>query len=145
MENSCIREGYRLVNGQPPSVAEYLTLRRETGLTPATEAQAILSLKGSWYACHVIHEETDTAVGMGRIIGDGGWYFHIIDMAVLPDHQHRGLGGAVLNALLDRIRNEAPPGAYVNLLADPPGRRLYGRHGFIETAPREVGMAMRLR
>ena len=23
-------------------------------------------------------------VGMGRVIGDGGWYFHVVDMAVLP-------------------------------------------------------------
>jgi len=33
---------------------------------------------------------------MGRVIGDGGWYFHIVDMAVLPEHQRRGLGDAVL-------------------------------------------------
>ncbi|WP_370260313.1 hypothetical protein [Cryobacterium sp. TMT3-29-2] len=29
---------------------------------------------------------------MGRIIGDGGWYFHIADMATLPEFQGRGLG-----------------------------------------------------
>ena len=22
----------------------------------------------------------------GRLIGDGGWYFHVVDMAVLPAH-----------------------------------------------------------
>jgi ribosomal protein S18 acetylase RimI-like enzyme len=78
---------------------------------------------------------------MGRVLGDGGWYFHIVDMAVLPEHQRRGLGDAIMTALLDRIRLEAPPGAYVSLLADPPGRRLYQRHGFAETAPASVGMA----
>ena len=31
-------------------------------------------------------------VGMGRLLGAGGWYFHVLDMAVLPDHQRRGLG-----------------------------------------------------
>ena len=67
-------------------------------------------------------------MGMGRVIGDGGWYFHIVDMAVLPEHQRRGIGDAILTALIDRIRVEAPPGAWVNLLADPPGRRLYERH-----------------
>ena len=34
--------------------------------------------------------------------------------------------------------------AYINLLADPPGQRLYARHGFIETAPLSVGMALQL-
>jgi hypothetical protein len=32
----------------------------------------------------------------------------------------------------------------VDLLADPPGRRLYARHGFAETAPGSIGMALRL-
>ena len=68
--------------------------------------------------------------------------FHVADMAVLPSHQRRGLGDSILAALLDLIRSAAPPGAYVNLLADPPGRRLYQRHGFAETAPGSVGMAL---
>jgi hypothetical protein len=50
----------------------------------------------------------------------------------------------VLTALLDRIKAIAPPGAFVNLLADPPGRRLYARHGFVETAPHSIGMALRV-
>ena len=78
------------------------------------------------------------------MIGDGGWYFHIVDMAVLPEHQGRGLGGAILDALLQRIRTEAPKGAWVSLLADPPGRALYTRRGFTETAPDSIGMALTL-
>ncbi|HEU0131781.1 MAG TPA: GNAT family N-acetyltransferase [Mycobacteriales bacterium] len=135
--------GYRLATAAPP-VADYLRLRREAGLSPRTEEQARAALPGSWYACHVVHEDTGEVAGMGRLLGDGGWYFHVVDMAVLPAHQRRGLGDAVLTALLDRIRETAPPGAYVNLLADPPGRRLYERHGFSETAPGSVGMALRL-
>ena len=38
----------------------------------------------------------------------------------------------------------AASGATVNLLADPPGRRLYARHGFAETAPGSIGMELRL-
>jgi GNAT superfamily N-acetyltransferase len=79
---------------------------------------------------------------MGRVIGDGGWCFHISDMAVLPEHQRLGIGDVILTVLLDRIRTVAPPGAFVNLLADPPGRALYQRHGFFETAPHSVGMAL---
>jgi len=60
---------------------------------------------------------------MGRIIGDGGWYFHIADMGVLPDHQRKGLGDVIMKTLLAKIRSEAPEGKpYVNLFADPPGR-----------------------
>jgi GNAT superfamily N-acetyltransferase len=136
-------EGYRLIESAP-GVDAYLALRQRAGLSPKTREQATAALPGSWAACHVVHEASGETVGMGRVLGDGGWYFHVVDMAVLPDHQRQGLGGAILRALLDRIRAEAPAGAYVNLLADPPGRRLYARHGFAETAPHSVGMALRL-
>ena len=136
-------DGYRLVDG-PPSIADYLALREQAGLSPKRDDQAAASLPGSWAACHVLHGREEHAVAMGRLIGDGGWYFHVVDMAVLPEHQRRGLGSAVLDHLLDQIRARAPRGAYVNLLADPPGRPLYARHGFTETAPDAVGMGLLL-
>lgn len=133
---------YELQDGPPP-IADYLALRERSGLTPRRPDQAEIALQGGWAAVHVIHVTSGAIVGMGRVIGDGGWYFHVVDVAVMPDHQRRGLGDRILTALLDRIREEAPEGAYVNLLADPPGRRLYLRHGFTETAPGEIGMALR--
>lgn len=133
--------GYRLVM-TPPPVEEYLRLRMESGLTPKSRAQADAALPGSWAACHVVEETTGASVAMGRIVGDGGWCFHVVDMAVLPAHRRRGIGDAVLTALLDDVRERAPEGAYVNLLADAPGRRLYERHGFRETAPGSIGMAL---
>lgn len=134
--------GYRIVVGPPP-VSDYQALRERAGLAPCSEAQARLALAGSWFAVHAVADGAGEAVGMGRVIADGGWYFHIVDMAVLPAHQRRGLGDAILTALLERIRTEAPPGAFVNLLADPPGRALYARHGFRETAPHSIGMSLR--
>ncbi|MEV6599579.1 GNAT family N-acetyltransferase [Actinoplanes sp. NPDC051346] len=144
MTTNSVPFGYRLVSG-PPEVDDYLGLRERAGLSPRRPDQAAAALGGSWAAVHVVHEQTRTTVGMGRVLGDGGWYFHVVDMAVLPEHQRRGIGDAVLSTLLEAIRREAPPGAYVNLLADPPGRRLYERHGFQPTAPASEGMALTLR
>jgi ribosomal protein S18 acetylase RimI-like enzyme len=135
--------GYRLLL-EPPPADDYLVLRERSGLSPRTREQAVAGLPGSWAACHVVHEPSGQRIGMGRVLGDGGWYFHIVDMAVSPEHQRRGLGDAILGALLDQIRTRAPTGAYVTLLADPPGRPLYARHGFVDTAPGSIGMAVRL-
>jgi GNAT superfamily N-acetyltransferase len=135
--------GYRLAEG-PPSVAEYVALRTDAGLSPRSADQAEAALGGSWCAVHVVHEGEGRTVGMGRVIGDGGWYFHLVDMAVLPEHQRRGLGDLILGVLLAEIKREAPAGALVNLLADPPGRKLYAKHGFVPTAPDSVGMARNL-
>jgi ribosomal protein S18 acetylase RimI-like enzyme len=120
-----VKEGYEL-RMQAPAVDDYVRLRRDAGLTPKTAEQARAAIPGSWAACSVVHAATGETVGMGRVLGDGGWYFHVVDMAVLPDHQRRGIGDAILSALVARIRESTPPGAYVTWLADPPGRRLYG-------------------
>ena len=134
---------YQLIHAAP-TVEEYLELRERSGLTPRTLEQAAVGLQGSWVACHIVYEPTGRAVAMGRVLGDGGWYFHVVDLAVLPEHQRRGLGDAVLTALLHHVQTHAPAGAYVSLLADPPGRRLYARHGFTDTAPHSIGMALRM-
>lgn len=120
-----------------PSIAEYRNLRQSAGLTPVTEAQAARVATGSWYGCHVTYrsdgDAQPRAVAMGRIIGDGGWYFHIADMATLPEHQRKGLGNIVLQHLLAYIKENSPEDGdpYITLFADPPGRRLYANNGFV--------------
>ena len=137
---------YRLVD-EPPSLDEYLDLRRLSGLSPKTPEQGAPALTGSWYFCHVRTDDGDAdprrAVAMGRIISDGGWYFHIADIATLPEHQRQGLGRTVMNRLLDEIRAKAPADPYVTLIADPPGRRLYESLGFVDAAP-SLGMRISL-
>lgn len=60
--------GYHLID-RLTSVVDYLTLRRQAGLSPKTEVQAIAPLPGSWFARHVTREGSGQAVGMGRVIG----------------------------------------------------------------------------
>ena len=59
-------------------------------------------------------------VGMGRLLGAGGWYFHVLDMAVLPDHQRRGLGARTSASWPTRLVS-ASMSATVSLL--PPRSR----------------------
>ncbi|HEY1812763.1 MAG TPA: GNAT family N-acetyltransferase [Kofleriaceae bacterium] len=124
----------------PPSLADYLALRAGSGLSPKSEAQARGALANSWAFCHV-RDDAGHTVAMGRVIGDGGWYFHIADMATLPAHQRRGLGRRVLDHLIARIDEVAPPGAFITLLADPPGQPLYRAAGFV--ASPSLGMERR--
>lgn len=142
--------GYSIHEGYP-SVLEYLHIRSAAGLSPKTPAQAAKVATGSWYGCYVQYTPEDPIapceiVGMGRCIGDGGWYFHIADMGVLPEHQRKGLGDAILKNILAYIEANAAEGRpYVNLFADPLGRRLYARNGFEESAPKETGMMLRIK
>jgi GNAT superfamily N-acetyltransferase len=77
---------------------------------------------------------------MGRIIGDGGCFFQVVDIAVIPEHQGKGLGKKNKAALTAHLDNHAPRSAYVSLLADGGAHQLYRYYGFVETAPESIGM-----
>jgi ribosomal protein S18 acetylase RimI-like enzyme len=81
---------------------------------------------------------------MGRVIGDGGTAFQIVDMCVMPEHQGEGLGKKVMAALMEQLRDRAPHTAYVSLIVDGDARHIYAKFGFSETAPESVGMALQL-
>jgi GNAT superfamily N-acetyltransferase len=125
----------------PPAVGEYLELRAAAGLSPFPSAAAERGLAGSWHAVCV--RVAGRLVGMGRIVGDDGCFFQIVDMAVDPAHQRRGLGAGIMQRLADALAARAPDGAFVSLLADPPGVRLYQRFGFQASAPASIGMFRR--
>ncbi|PZR51732.1 GNAT family N-acetyltransferase [Xylanimonas oleitrophica] len=125
-----------------PSVEEYVRLRAVSGLSPRTPEQAGPAVANSWAFCHV-RDAAGQAVAMGRILGDGGWYFHVADIATDPAHQRRGLGRRVMTWLLAQVDERAPADPYVTLMADEPGRPLYRSLGFVETAPHSLGMVLR--
>ena len=80
---------------------------------------------------------------MGRIIGDGGTAFQIVDIALEPAHQGLGLGKTIMSALMDHLNTHAPQGAYVSLIADGDARHLYAKYGFEPVMPASIGMATR--
>lgn len=79
---------------------------------------------------------------MGRIIGDGALFLHIVDVAVDPHHQGRGVGKAIIAALLTHIENAVPAEVYVSLMANGEAYRLYEQFGFSSVLPEARGMAL---
>jgi ribosomal protein S18 acetylase RimI-like enzyme len=87
-------------------VEDYLRLRIAAGLSAKTREQAEIGLPNSWCGVTVVHD--GAAIGMGRIIGDGGTAFQIVDIALDPSHQGKGLGKQIMAALMARLKAEAP-------------------------------------
>lgn len=125
-----------------PSATEYRALRVAAGLSPKTREAAERGLPNSLHCVCV--RSGDDLVGMGRIVGDGGCNFEIVDMAVHPDHQRKGLGRKIMESLMSYLHENAPPSAYVSLIADGGAPELYRQYGFEFTAPVSVGMALKL-
>ncbi len=77
-------------------------------------------------------------VGMGRVVGDGALNFEIVDIAVDPAHQGKGLGIMIMQSIMDYLDAEAPSGAYITLMADVP--KPYEKFGFRLSRPKSEGM-----
>jgi len=137
-----MNEGYELV-GEPPGVEDFMRLRQVAGLSPKSDHGARIGLANTWFGVTV--RLGGRAIGMGRIIGDGGTAFQIVDIAVEPEHQGKGLGKRIMAALMDHLHGHAPDGAYVSLIADGDARHLYAQYGFEPVMPASIGMAKHLR
>ncbi|KFL30876.1 hypothetical protein JP75_12880 [Devosia riboflavina] len=134
-------DAYSLV-AEIPAVDDYLRLRVVAGLSTKTHEGASIGLPNSWFAVTVKFE--GKAIGMGRVIGDGGTAFQIVDIAVEPEHQGKGLGKWIMTALMEKLHSDAPAGAYVSLIADGDAKHLYAKYGFEPVMPASIGMATRV-
>jgi GNAT superfamily N-acetyltransferase len=132
-----VSDGYTLAEGFPEA-DDYRRLRVAAGLSPRSAEAAARGLPNTIFGVRVLHE--GRVIGMGRIIGDGGCFFTVVDIAVEPAHQKRGLGKRIMAALDAWLRANAPVSSNVSLFADGEARRLYAQYGFVEAGPVSVGM-----
>ncbi|SIR32905.1 N-acetylglutamate synthase, GNAT family [Haladaptatus litoreus] len=129
------------VRDELPTVEEFIALREAADMASRSREAVEQGLPNSVFGVTVV-DETGEVVGMARIIGDGGSVYQIGDMAVHPDHQRQGLGSKMMERLMEYLDENAPKGAYVNLMADVEG--FYEQFGFEYTAPVSRGMYQRM-
>ena len=124
-----------------PTVQEYNEVRLAAGLSVKDEQAARQGLAHTLYAVCIIHD--DVVVGIGRVIGDGGLFFDIVDVAVNPQHQGRGVGKLIMTALMTYIDANAPPSSLVCLMANRGVSTFYEKYGFRAREPDMPGMIIR--
>ena len=114
------------------TVETFLTLYASVGWEPPCEAQVRTSLQNS-LATFAAYED-GKAVGMVRLIGDGGMSFYIKDFAILPSHHGHGIGTRLIRTLEEYIRNIVVPGWTVSLelISTKEAVPFYRRMGFEE-------------
>ena len=131
------------VRAQVPAVDDYIRIRLAAGLSRKTLEAATVGLKNSLFAVTVFHE--NEPIGIGRVVGDGGCFFEIVDIAVRPEHQKKGVGRLIMDAVMSYLLEHAPSSAYVSLMADHGTPAFYERFGFARAeAPNAAGMYLRI-
>jgi GNAT superfamily N-acetyltransferase len=126
-----------------PSVDDYIQIRLAAGLSRKSEEAASKGLPNSIYSVVVHHN--DVPIGIGRIVGDAGCFYEVTDIAVIPEHQKKGVGVMIMETLVKYLKNNAPSTAYVSLMADHGTPHFYERFGFtLSELPKSAGMSLRI-
>lgn len=123
-------------NDLPP--ATYRHLRVISGLSAKTVEASEKGLPNSLYT--VLLQKEGQAIGMGRLIGDGGCFCQVVDICVHPEFQGQGLGKRIMKSIANYIQENLPASCYVSLIADGDACFLYEKFGFRDTLPASKGM-----
>jgi GNAT superfamily N-acetyltransferase len=130
-------EAYQVVE-RIPTVEEYLALREAVGWGRLDEQMTASGLSHALFTVCVLHE--GKVIGCGRVIGDGGLYFYLQDIMILPAFQGQGLGKRLVKAILAYLDAHALPGAFVGLMAARGVSTFYTQFGFAVRPPERPGM-----
>ena len=91
------------------SVDDFLRLREVSGLTPRPYDAAKRALPNSLFGVQVVID--NHTVGMGRVVGDGALNFEVVDIAVEPIYQGKGVGRMIMQSIMGYLDRDAPKGA----------------------------------
>ncbi len=113
------------------SAADYLALRATTDWRPVPTEQASRGVANSLYG--VTAFDGQTPVGMGRIVGDGGYIYIIVDVVVHPDYQGQGIGRGLMRRMLAFTRRGLKDGEFIllHLMSVKGKEKFYEKFGFI--------------
>lgn len=125
-----------------PEINEFQQLRLDCGLSAKSDEAAAAGLPKSLFSTTIRCE--NRLIAMGRVVGDGGCNFEVVDIAVHPEFQRRGIAQQIMAAIMNYLEDNAPDSAYVSLIADHHSPVLYSKFGFKPTAPTSIGMALNI-
>ena len=85
-------------------------------------------------------------VGMARLLGDGAIYWCIVDVFVLPEHQGKGIGRAMVQRLVRYVHETGLPGTSGSLfLMCAKGKEgFYEKLGFVKRPHSREGAGMEM-
>ncbi len=122
---------------------DYFNLRESVGWMNFSKEQTQKALLNSIYTVIAVDDYGD-AVGVGRLTGDG-MYCMIVDIAVCPDYQKKGIGTEIINMLITYVSRETPVGgrSSIQLIAEKGKESFYEKIGFKKIPHECCGFGMR--
>ena len=85
-----------------PQNQEYMDLKAVTG-PPEVEISAIATALNRAVLSLLARDDNDRLIGMGRVVGDGAFYFQLVDIMVAASHLDQGVEEMIVSELLSRL------------------------------------------
>jgi GNAT superfamily N-acetyltransferase len=110
----------------------FLELYTSVGWEPPCKEQVEAALQNTLITFTAY--EDNQAIGMVRLLGDGGMSFYMKDFAVVPNYQGQGVGTALIEAVQEYILSRIQTGWAVSLelISTKEAVSFYKRQGFEE-------------
>ena len=123
-----------------PSVPDYNRLRAAVGWSIYDEAVIAAFLPNTLYCICAL--DGDEAIGMARVIGDGGLVFYIQDVIVLPDYQRRGIGTHMMDHVMAYSAAHAHHNTIIGLMSAYGKEAFYEKYQFVRRPTERFGAGM---
>lgn len=129
-----------IIEEKSPSVEEYVRLRQSVGW-PCPNNEAIeKSLNNSIYCVCAV--EDGRVIGMSRLVGDHSFIYFVADVIVLPEHQNRGIGTALMERIMSYLKENVHGYSYITLMSAKGKEAFYEKFGFFKRPTGEYGYGM---
>ncbi len=124
------------------SIDDYAKLRASAGWPAIPQEQAQAGLRGSRFA--VIAKDGERAVGIARVVSDGGYICYLADVLVLPEYQRKGIGTEMVSRLVAMVKDSMNDGFQTNfvLFSTKGKEEFYEKFGFSKRPNEQFGYGM---
>ena len=82
------------------------------------------------------------AVGTVRVVGDGKLCFYIQDLIVMKEFRKNGIATELMQAVMNYLKKNAAPNAFIGLMAAKGVDDFYKRYGFMARQNEQMGPGM---
>lgn len=124
------------------SPEEYMKLRQKVGWCEFPLEEAAAGIFNSYMV--LCARDNGRAVGVMRLLWDGGYIAFLSDVIVDPEYQGRGIGKVLVERSIQKIKDDIKPGYKVkfNLMAAKGKEAFYEKFGFSRRPNDNLGAGM---
>lgn len=99
-----------MIERRTPDILEFLLLREIMGYEQMPDEVVEVALSNTLFGVCAMRD--GMIMGCGRVIGDGGLYFFIEDVMIIPTDDSESVRACIMDEIMVYLKNNAPKNAF---------------------------------